>query len=587
VPQSTDNIDNNTGQKANDTVYDTVKPEEATADKEQPIITAQGAPSATEQDPAAQPPVQANEEIFLGRIARYEADDSKVKALRSIFAEAVKLIDNFEQIFGHELNVLLEKASEEPSNETAAKELETAISETLAQFELATKQLKEQISEKLVQVQGIENKLKEVIAKKLEQQIDGTEEKLHQKTEAMENKLQEIINKKLEQVTNFEKRIEEVITRKLEQQACVPEKSSADTDNQAVDTVSLAQTPDSTQPVEAVDNSDSNVYPPKIGVVSPDQREVVQISDFVTLHSTDPPTMNANCAAYALQQILSNSNISLETLGKLLAPYTDSENRTSMFGVQQVASELGFDLSGVKITYEDLMKVINGGSEAIVYFSADQGHWVTVTAATNETVSYMDNGVGKTVSKEEFLGFWKEGYALVETDKTESFSALSVATMQGIKGSMTAMVADEYSYDSGDYTTETYTPDTTNNTNNGNETYVPDVTYEVWNTDTGKAAYVGAAGGLVTVGNDGNVYGPNGILSAEEIAANAELADAVNQMSNVSNENTMNPLTSNNNNNNTNNQTPDNNTNNGNETYVPDVTYEVWNTDGKIGRAHV
>ncbi|OQX79476.1 MAG: hypothetical protein B6D56_07055, partial [Candidatus Omnitrophica bacterium 4484_70.1] len=51
----------------------------------------------------------------------------------------------------------------------------------------------------------------------------------------------------------------------------------------------------------------------------------------------------------------------------------------------------------------------------------NQGHFVLVTKVTDDTVTYIDNGKEKTVSREEFESLWS-GYILASSEEGEVLS---------------------------------------------------------------------------------------------------------------------------------------------------------------------
>jgi len=122
-------------------------------------------------------------------------------------------------------------------------------------------------------------------------------------------------------------------------------------------------------------------------------------------------TQGINCAAYALSVLL---DISPEILMEDLAPYT-VEGAISMYGVLQVAKEYGLDLIGAKLTYRELMAL---SQPAIAHFDLGEagGHYVVVMEATKDSVTYIDNGVEKTVSRGEFAQLWT-GYILINSSE--------------------------------------------------------------------------------------------------------------------------------------------------------------------------
>ncbi|MBI5389581.1 S8 family serine peptidase, partial [Candidatus Woesearchaeota archaeon] len=187
-----------------------------------------------------------------------------------------------------------------------------------------------------------------------------------------------------------------------------------------------------------------------------EQSYLPQVKENSVLRNTGPPAKDYNCAVASLLQLFVevSASISLSQLlsdllpvelVKALAPYTDEDGQTSMLGIQQVAAEYGLNLSAVRLVYKELQQL-----ESPIIVHLDQknglGHYVVVFEVTDDTVSYIDKGVEKTVSKEEFLGQWT-GFALV-TEREKTTEALTPSETQEIKG---AAAQEEPALDGKDY----------------------------------------------------------------------------------------------------------------------------------------
>jgi hypothetical protein len=120
-----------------------------------------------------------------------------------------------------------------------------------------------------------------------------------------------------------------------------------------------------------------------------------------------------NCAVYSLSKLL--PNISKQILASELAAYTNEEG-TSMLGIQLVALKFGLVLNAARISFGGLKGL---HSPAIVHLNLGngEGHYVAVTRVTGNWVTYIDNGVEKTLSVEDFSKLWT-GYILASCPPT-------------------------------------------------------------------------------------------------------------------------------------------------------------------------
>ncbi|RLE37892.1 hypothetical protein DRJ17_05500, partial [Candidatus Woesearchaeota archaeon] len=198
-------------------------------------------------------------------------------------------------------------------------------------------------------------------------------------------------------------------------------------DHAALPTDSPSQDTGESGLILANPEQNSSINQAQTGRVSTDDSAVPQAIDSITLHNNDPPTLDYNCAVLALSEIL---NISPDILAQDLAIYTQN-GETSLYGIQQVAAEYGLDLSAVELTYQELASI---EGPVIVHLNLENGagHYVVVTQATAEEVTYIDNGVTKTASKEEFEALWS-GYAL--TIQSGIGIGVSEAKAQAVTGS--------------------------------------------------------------------------------------------------------------------------------------------------------
>ncbi|MCD6228731.1 MAG: hypothetical protein J7K17_04580, partial [Candidatus Omnitrophica bacterium] len=134
-----------------------------------------------------------------------------------------------------------------------------------------------------------------------------------------------------------------------------------------------------------------------------------------------------NCAVLSLSRLL--PAIPLKQLKEDLAPYTDERGYTSLYGIQVIAAKYGLNLNTVKLTYDEL---INLNSPFIAHLKIEDGHYVVVEEIDENQVSLWDNGIKKTVSREEFESVWS-GYILTSQQNIEA-QALTAEETKEIKG---------------------------------------------------------------------------------------------------------------------------------------------------------
>ena len=163
-----------------------------------------------------------------------------------------------------------------------------------------------------------------------------------------------------------------------------------------------------------------NIQNQQTGIVKTEEIKLIQGAYTADLYNHGPPLIN--CAVYALSQLL--PNVALSVLAEKLVPYTQ-EGHTSLYGIQQVAAEYGLILFGSKLSYTDLTQI---QEPTIVHLNQDQGHFVVVTNAAEDTVTYLDNGILTSALREDFEAEWT-GYAL--TNQGEALASEEVKVIVG------------------------------------------------------------------------------------------------------------------------------------------------------------
>ncbi len=121
-----------------------------------------------------------------------------------------------------------------------------------------------------------------------------------------------------------------------------------------------------------------------------------KLTDSTTLHANDPP-----CGAVALAPIL---GVDASTLSAELSPSNNNQN--SMYELQTVAANHGTTLNGRNISYTDLTQISGESTIAYLDMGNNQGHYVTVTGSTADTVTYCDATGCNTVSSAQFQSQW-------------------------------------------------------------------------------------------------------------------------------------------------------------------------------------
>ena len=153
-------------------------------------------------------------------------------------------------------------------------------------------------------------------------------------------------------------------------------------------------------------------------------------------------TAAPNCAASALSNLLPNSDST--AIGTLLDSYTNN-GQTSMLGIQETASQLGLDLTGKKMSYDELQKQT---SPVIAHLNLanGQGHYVDIIKTTSSAVSYLDGNTIKTVSRADFEGTW-DGTIL--TQNSDIGKNLTNSELKDISGGATVKVLGRFKDESG------------------------------------------------------------------------------------------------------------------------------------------
>ncbi|MCM8812511.1 MAG: cysteine peptidase family C39 domain-containing protein, partial [Candidatus Omnitrophica bacterium] len=150
-----------------------------------------------------------------------------------------------------------------------------------------------------------------------------------------------------------------------------------------------------------------------------------------------------NCAVFAVESFLAKLGISSEKTGTAMAydlmlqdilaggevSIKNGGVMTSAQAIVKVAQALGIDLSGCVLSFEQLASA----GPAIAHVGGN--HWVTVENIENDTVTLIDNGARKQISRAEFMQSWR-GVALVAGNvaQDKNFESVSAEQMLQTRG---------------------------------------------------------------------------------------------------------------------------------------------------------
>gem|GEM_PF-1704550 len=124
--------------------------------------------------------------------------------------------------------------------------------------------------------------------------------------------------------------------------------------------------------------------------------------------------------SYAREDIATKA-ILIDILAGVITPMDEGDLVLSVFALNKVASLYGLTLSGAKLTWEDLKTIYANNPQARIIAHINGNHYVVITSITNDTITYIDPGIGKdkqneslTIRKAGFLKAWR-GNVTAET----------------------------------------------------------------------------------------------------------------------------------------------------------------------------
>ncbi|MGH7198471.1 MAG: cysteine peptidase family C39 domain-containing protein, partial [Candidatus Omnitrophota bacterium] len=164
-----------------------------------------------------------------------------------------------------------------------------------------------------------------------------------------------------------------------------------------------------------------------IGLTAPDAQKILTWVENQTLHFGQSAFLSLEALLeqkgipFAREDIAFRA-IMVDILAGVITPLDDAELVISIFALDKAAALYGLDLSGAKLTYEDLVTLYQNNPNLKVIAHINQRHFVILTSVTEDSVTYIDTGAGPdkqneivTVTKEEFLGVWKGNVAIEQS----------------------------------------------------------------------------------------------------------------------------------------------------------------------------
>ncbi len=135
--------------------------------------------------------------------------------------------------------------------------------------------------------------------------------------------------------------------------------------------------------------------------------------------------------SYAREDIAEKC-ILVDILSGVITPLDEGDLVISIFALNTVAKLYGVDLVGANLFFEDLLALYSSpttqDSRLIAHINGN--HYVIITAVTQDSVTYIDPGIGKdgeneslTVTKEGFLKVWKGNVTLEQANYNVILSA--------------------------------------------------------------------------------------------------------------------------------------------------------------------